>query len=92
MLETCTRYFQINRRDLVYLKFILEAYEGMTTLSTEDREKGIVRLNMPVGFCADIAALMVALSSEIAITEVEPPQAVFVAAASQPCGEVVDNA
>jgi len=71
MQETCTRYFKINRRDLVYLKFILEAYEGLTTLSTADREEGIVRLNMPRGFSEDVGALVDVLRIEIAMIEVD---------------------
>ena len=43
------RYFRVARRELVYLKFILEAYEGMSTLSTVDRSGGIVRLAIPAG-------------------------------------------
>ena len=92
MLETCTRYFQINRRDLVYLKFILEAYEGMSTLSTADRERSIVRLNMPVGFRDDVAALINALSTEIEIREVEPPRVITAETTAHPCREVMDHA
>ena len=73
MQETCTRYFKINRRDLVYLKFILEGYEGLTTLSTADRDEGIVRLNMPRGFSEDVAALVDVLRTEIAMIDVDPP-------------------
>jgi Domain of unknown function (DUF4911) len=86
MQETCTRYFKINRRDLVYLKFILEAYEGMSTLSTADREEGIIRLNMPRGFSEDVAALVHVMSTEISMIEVDPPQCTAMAICS-PSGQ-----
>jgi hypothetical protein len=86
MQETCTRYFKINRRDLVYLKFILEAYEGLTTLSTADRDEGIVRLNMPRGFSEDVGALVDVLRNEIAMIEVDPPHSPAVAICS-PSGQ-----
>jgi len=69
-METESRYFQLASRDLVYMKFILEAYEGLSMMSTVDGKRGIVRVNYPLPFAGDIAALMEALATEIAVTEV----------------------
>lgn len=69
-METADRYYQLASRDLVYMKFILEAYEGLSTMSTIDGKRGIVRVNYPVPFEADVAALMAALAGEISVTEV----------------------
>ncbi len=68
-----TRYFQVERRELVFLKFVLEAYEGMSTLSTFDNKAGIVKLTIPVGFAADMANLIDALSQEIRLVELADP-------------------
>ncbi len=68
-----TRYFQVDRRDMVFLKFILEAYEGMSTLSTFDNKAGIVQLTVPCGFSDDMAGLIDALAGEISLTELFPP-------------------
>lgn len=69
-METETRYYLLANRDLVYMKFILEAYEGLSTMSTIDGKKAIVRVNYPVPFADDIASLMAALATEITVTEV----------------------
>lgn len=69
-METASRYYQLASRDMVYMKFILEAYEGLSTMSTIDGKRGIVRVNYPLPFAGDMAALMEALSAEIAVTEV----------------------
>ena len=69
-METENRYFQLAGRDMVYMKFILEAYEGLCTMSTIDGKRGIVRVNYPLPFAGDLAALMAALAGEIAVTEV----------------------
>lgn len=58
-------YFQVNRRELIYLKFILEAYEGLSTLSTVDQKQGIVELTVLEPFQDDMAGLMAALQKEI---------------------------
>jgi hypothetical protein len=69
-MQTDSRYFQLAGRDQVYLKFILEAYEGLTTMSTVGAGKGsIVRVTYPRPFAGDVAALLEALGAEIAFTE-----------------------
>ena len=69
-METDSRFFQLASRDMVYMKFVLEAYEGLSTMSTIDGKRGIVRVNYPLAFAGDVAALMDALATEIAIREV----------------------
>ena len=68
-----TRYFRVDRREMVFLKFILEAYEGMSTLSTFDNRAGIVQLTVPSGFADDMAGLIEAISGEISLVELSPP-------------------
>lgn len=68
--EALVRYFKVGRRDLVYLKFILEAYEGMSTLSTVEPHGVIVRLSIPAGFEADMESLLAALRADMPIIEV----------------------
>jgi hypothetical protein len=72
-LATVARYFRVNKRDLVYLKFILEAYEGLSTLSTAAREGMVVRVSYPQCFSRDIDLLLRALGEEISLTEVPEP-------------------
>ena len=69
-METGNRYYQLASRDLVYMKFILEAYEGLSTMSTVDGKRGIVKVNFPLPFADDVARLMEALSREITVNEV----------------------
>ncbi len=73
MFETEARYFRVNRRDLVYLKFILEAYEGLAVLSTVEREGVVVRIAYPHFSAVDVDALLKALAGEMKITEVPQP-------------------
>lgn len=68
--EALVRYFKVGRRDLVYFKFILEAYEGMSTLSTVEPHGAIVRLSIPAGFEADIEGLLNELRADFPMDEV----------------------
>lgn len=64
----------MDRRDLVFLKFILEAYEGMSTLSTVDKSGVIVSLTIPRGFAHDMEQLIASLQSEITLVETARPE------------------
>jgi hypothetical protein len=65
------RYFQVNRRDMVYLKFILEAYEGMNVMSTVDNATGIIRIAIMPGFEDDMDALLAELGTKVTMEPVK---------------------
>jgi hypothetical protein len=64
------RYFKVLHRDMVYLKFILEAYEGMNVMSTVDNVAGIIRIAIMEGFEADMDGLLVELGRQVAMEAV----------------------
>lgn len=64
------RYFRVDRRDIVFLKFITEAYEGLSTMSTVDNREGIVSITCGEWAAADVSSLLEALSRDITMTEV----------------------
>ena len=66
------RLFRIGRRDLAYLKFIIEAYEGLAVLSTVEKEGPVVSITSPSCLAAEIDLLLAALSREVAMTETTP--------------------
>jgi len=71
--ETIVRYFKVGRKDLVFLKFVLEAYEGLSTMSTADRKEGVVRISFSEWGSEDLGALLNSLAREIMIIEVDGP-------------------
>jgi hypothetical protein len=74
MFESHARYFRVERRDLVYLKFILEGYEGVAILSTVDPEGAVIRISNTCYFARDLDELIMGLAREIEIKEVPPPE------------------
>jgi hypothetical protein len=71
---TCRRYFRLQRRDLAYLTFILESYEGIASMSTIDRQETLVVISAPPGMEQTLDGLLTALSEELELTEVGPPE------------------
>jgi hypothetical protein len=64
------RYFKVRNRDMVYLKFILEAYEGMNVMSTVDNVAGIIRIAIMEGFEADMDGLLAELGRQVTMEAV----------------------
>lgn len=65
------RYFKVTRHDMVYLKFILEAYEGMNVMSTVDNAAGIIRIAIMPGFEQDMDALLAELGTQVPMEPAE---------------------
>ena len=70
---TIKRYFNILGRDLVYLKFIMEAYEGIATLSTADKKNSVVVIAYSNFFAETVNNVLEALRQDMALVEVEAP-------------------
>ena len=65
------RYFKVAHRDMVFLKFILEAYEGMNVMSTVDNKVGIIRIAIMPGFVADMDGLLAELGRQVTMEPAE---------------------
>lgn len=70
-VETIKRYYRVDRREIAFIKFIVEAYDGIAVLETLDPIAGIVVFHIAPGCKRDIDALLENLKKEILI---EPAQ------------------
>jgi hypothetical protein len=57
-METIKRYYRMERRDIYLLRFLLEAYDGISGLSTIDPEAGLVLLQIAPGCESDVLSLI----------------------------------
>ncbi len=64
------RYFKVAHRDMVFLKFILEAYEGMNVMSTVDNRAGVIRIAIMPGFVDDMDQLLAELGRQVVMEPV----------------------
>ena len=64
------RDLRLNRRDIAYVKYILEGYEGLATVTTIDRSKSVVQLSILPDFASDVDGILEALKREIDICEI----------------------
>ena len=48
------KYYRIDRREIYYLKFILEGYAGVAVMRTLDPQKGLIVLHVGPGCEAEV--------------------------------------
>jgi hypothetical protein len=70
-VETIKRYYRVDRREIAFIKFIVEAYDGIAVMETLDPMAGIVVFHIAPGCEGDLNLLLEDLKREILI---EPAQ------------------
>ena len=70
MVETTKKYYRIDRREISFLKFILEAYDGLALLTTIDSKKGIVVIKIAPGGEADVEMILQDLKKKVMIENI----------------------
>ena len=70
MVETTKKYYRVDRREIAFLKFILEAYDGLAVLTTIDSEKGIVVINIAPGCETDVEMILQDLKKSVMIENI----------------------
>ena len=73
-METTRKYFRIERKEISFLKFILEAYEGVAMMRTVDTEAGIVAVHIAPGCEATVETILRDLKQEIMIEDATVPE------------------
>ncbi len=67
LLETISKYFRVDRREICFLRYIFEAYDGIASLTTIDSSSGSVVLHISPGCENDVEMLLQELKKEIMI-------------------------
>ena len=72
-LESIKKQYRVDRREIYFLKNILEAYDGIAMLTTDDPEQGIVTLHISPGCEVDVNSLLQDLKKNIMIEKYVQP-------------------
>lgn len=71
LLETTKRYYRLDRNAISFFKFIVEAYDGIATLTTIDPRSGLVVLRVAPGCEPDVDLVLQHLEKQIHIELIE---------------------
>ena len=66
-------FYRVDPYEIHYLKFILEAYEGLATLTTLDSATGLIQLAVPPGGKDSLESLLEALGRELGLERATAP-------------------
>lgn len=66
------RYYRVDRRQIAFLRFILEAYDGLAMVETLDPQRGNVVVHIARGCLDDVDGILTDLRKTI---HMEPTQA-----------------
>lgn len=61
---------RVDRRDIFYIHYIIEGYDGLATVSTLDQSRGLIQLTYPETCRNEMFDLVQALKAEEVIKEV----------------------
>jgi hypothetical protein len=63
--ETIKRHYRVDRRDIAFLRFIFEAYEGLAMIETLNPESGAVVFYIAPGCESEVDMILRDLKGEI---------------------------
>ena len=66
-MDTHSKYFRLRREDIAYFKFIIESYEEMAVVRTQDPHEAIVELMVAPGWEKDLEEILEGLRKEMRI-------------------------
>ncbi len=69
-METISKYYRVDRREICFLRFIFEAYDGIAVVTTIDPQAGFVVLHISPGCEETVEMILRDLKKEIMIESV----------------------
>jgi hypothetical protein len=67
------RYFVIEPKDIVWIKAILESYEGMVVVRTVDISQPVIELLIAPDFAATLDPVIEEIASQVKLEEIVDP-------------------
>ena len=66
-METIKKYYRVDRKEISFLRFIFEAYDGIAVLETVDPKSGRVVFHISPGCEGDVEMILQDLKNDIMI-------------------------
>ena len=76
-VKTIDRYFRLDKKEIAYFRFILEACDGLAQMTTVDRRSGIVVVCFSPTCRDHVDFIIKGLAREISILPYDPKGAAF---------------
>ena len=63
--KTTKRYFRVDRREIAFLRFVFEAYDGLAMIETINPESGLIVFYIAPGCESDVDMILRDLKADI---------------------------
>ena len=68
-MDTLKKYYRIDRRNISFLRFIFEGYDGIALVTTINAAEGLVRLSIAPGCLEEVESVIKKLQKKVLIEE-----------------------
>ena len=72
-VETIKLHYRVDRREIGFIKFILEAYDGLATVKTLEPQTGLIEFQIAPGCEPDVEMVLEDLKRNIMMSKVDFP-------------------
>jgi hypothetical protein len=69
--HTIKKHYRVDRREIAFVRFILEAYDGVAVIKTLDPQAGLVEFQIAPGCESDLAMMLGDLNQGIMMEPVD---------------------
>ena len=69
--KTIKRYYRVDRREIAFLRFVFEAYEGLAMIETLNPELGVIAFYIAPGCESDVDMILKDLKGDIMMEAVQ---------------------
>lgn len=70
------KYFQLERKNIVIVQYIIEGYEGMATVTTIDSWEAVIQISIMPDYISDISGLIEYLKKKYKMKEIDDYQGI----------------
>jgi hypothetical protein len=67
------KWLKLKTKDIVFVQFIIEGYEGLATVTTIDNQKAIIQVSIMPDFESDVMCILESLKKQLPIEEIYCP-------------------
>ena len=71
LTQTIKQHYRVDRREIAFIRFTLEGYDGVAILKTLDPEAGLIEFQIAPGCEPDLAMILRDLERDIRIEPVK---------------------
>ncbi len=71
LTETIKQHYRVDRRKIAFVRFIVEAYDGLAIITTLDSETGLIEFQIAPGCVQDVETILEDLKRDIMIEKAQ---------------------